>query len=229
MIVGRGLLAHAFKPHFGADDGVVVFASGVSNSLETRDSEFAREAALLRDVLATGPQRLVYFGSCGVTSAHDGLTPYMQHKKRMESIALSSPGGLVIRLPQVVGPTGNPHTLTNFLRDRIVAGEPFTVWANAQRNLIDICDIVDIASVLIRETGRDPRVIPVAARESLFMPQIVAIFERVLGRPARCSVIEAGSPMDIDTTTATEVGSRLGIDLGDGYAERVIRKYYACG
>ncbi|MHB1271812.1 MAG: NAD-dependent epimerase/dehydratase family protein [Rhodanobacter sp.] len=229
MIAGKGLLARAFEPHFGADASVVVFASGVSNSLETRSSEFSREDSLLRELLATRPRRFVYFGSCGVTAAQAELTPYMQHKKRMESIALSFAGSLVIRLPQVVGPTDNPHTLTNFIRDRIVSGEQFMVWANAERNLIDICDVVGIASILIRETGQGPRVTPIAAKKSLLMPQIVGIFERVLGKPACCSTIEAGSRMDIDTTTATAVGSRLGIDLGDGYIERVIRKYYARG
>jgi nucleoside-diphosphate-sugar epimerase len=223
------MLARAFEPHFGSNDEVVVFASGVSNSLETRSSEFAREEALLRAWLATGPGRLVYFGSCGVTAPQASLTPYMRHKQRMESIALSRAGSLVVRLPQVVGPSGNPHTLTNFIRDRIVSGEHFTVWANAERNLIDICDIVGIATVLIREGGENPRVIPIAARKPLLMPQIVAIFERVLGRPADCSIIAAGAPMDIDTAVADSVASRLGIDLGDGYVERVIRKYYACG
>jgi len=222
-------MARAFEPQFGSDDGVVVFASGVSNSLETRSTEFAREDALLREWLATRPRRFIYFSSCGVTAPQASLTPYMRHKKRMESIALSHAGSLVIRLPQVVGPTDNPHTLGNFVRDRIVSGEHFTVWAKAERNLIDICDIVDIATNLIRGTGENPRVIPIAARKSLLMPQIVALFERALGRPAHCSIIEAGSPMDIDTTTACAVGLRLGIDLGDGYIERIIRKYYARG
>jgi hypothetical protein len=114
VIVGNGLLARAFEPHFGMDPDVIVFASGVSNSMETRSSEFARERTLLRQSLAAGARRLLYFGSCGVASAEAGSTPYMVHKESMESLVLSSPGGLVLRLPQVVGITQKHPTINQF-------------------------------------------------------------------------------------------------------------------
>lgn len=227
MIVGKGLLAHAFEPYFGASADVLVFASGVSNSLETRDEEFAREHALLCQSLASHARRLVYFGSCGVTTAEAELTAYMKHKKRMESLVLAEPGGLVLRLPQVVGHTGNYHTLTNFLRDRISSGEHFSVWSHAERNLIDIDDIAAIGAALATEITREPTAISIAAERSLPMREIVKIFERVLGKPANYSLVDKGAAMDIDTTRIREVSTRLGIHLGDGYIERVVRKYYA--
>jgi nucleoside-diphosphate-sugar epimerase len=156
MIVGKGLLAKAFEQRFGDNRDVVVFASGVSNSLETRPSEFAREETLLRELLARRACRFVYFGSCGAAADEPKLTAYMRHKRAMESLVLSAPQGLVLRLPQVVSRAENPHTLTNFLRDHIVAGEHFTVWARAERNLIDIDDIVSIAIHLIQELPKEP-------------------------------------------------------------------------
>lgn len=227
MIVGKGLLARAFEPHFGKDFGVVVFASGVSNSLETRASEFAREQTLLRQLLSSETRRFVYFGSCGVTAAEPDLTPYMKHKRAMESLVLSAPHGLVLRLPQVVGRTENHHTLTNFLRDHIVSGEHFTVWAHAERNLIDIDDIVKIGVRLAEQLPTKATVVSIAAIRSLRMPEIVRIFERVLGRTANCSYVEKGVPMVIDTDIVESLSAKLGIDLGDGYIEGVIAKYYA--
>lgn len=227
MIVGKGLLAHAFEPCFGKNPDIVIFASGVSNSLETRSDEFAREAALLRQRLDTEARRFVYFSSCGVTGAESELTPYMRHKRSMESLVLSASHGLVLRLPQVVGRTENHHTLTNFLRDHIVSGEHFTVWAHAERNLIDIDDIVKIGVRLAEELPTEATVVSIAAARSMLMPEIVGIFERVLGNTANCSYVEKGMPMIIDTTVAEILSARLGIDLGDGYIERVIAKYYA--
>ena len=228
MIIGKGLLARAFEPHFGKDPETVIFASGVSNSLETRGSEFAREHSLLRQLQADVAKRLVYFGSCGVTVEVGELTPYMKHKKLMESLVLSSAGGLVLRLPQVVGAMGNPNTLSNFIHDRIVSGEHFTVWAHAERNLIDIDDLVAIGTILITEMDdRSASVVSIAARKSMLMTEIVKIFERVHGKPANYSIVEKGDPLKIDTKKAAETGAHLGIDLGDGYIERVIRKYYA--
>jgi len=208
VIIGKGLLARSFEPHFGKDPETVIFASGVSNSLETRSSEFEREHSLLRELQSGDPKRLVYFGSCGVTVENGELTPYMKHKRLMESLVLSSAGGLVLRLPQVVGAMGNPNTLSNFIHDRIESGEHFTVWAHAERNLIDIDDLI-------------------AARNSMSMIEIVKVFERVHGKSANYSIVDKGDPLKIDTTKAMEIGARLGIDLGDGYIERVIRKYYA--
>lgn len=227
MIVGKGLLARAFGSDFGDDPDVVIFASGVSNSLETRPEEFAREAALLRTLVDGDVKRLVYFGSCGATAPESELTPYMRHKRAMESLVLAAPHGLVLRLPQVVGHTGNSHTLTNFLRNHIVSGERFTVWARAERNLIDIDDIVRVGSWLATELPSKATAVSIAATHSLPMPRIVGIFERVLGRTANCTYVEQGAPMAIDTRMIESLAPRLGVDLGEGYIERVIDKYYA--
>jgi nucleoside-diphosphate-sugar epimerase len=226
VIVGNGLLARAFEPHFGTAPDVIVFASGVSNSMETRSNEFAREHMLLRQSLAVGARRLVYFGSCGVTSAEARSTPYMIHKESMEALVLSSTGGLVLRLPQVVGISKNTHTLTNFLHDRILSEEHFVVWARAERNLIDIDDIAAIGSALAMDAANHTLAVSIAAKQSMPMPEIVKIFERVHGKTANYSLIEKGGPLAIDTTIAVEVAERLGIDLGEGYIEKVIRKYY---
>lgn len=227
MIIGKGLLARAFEPHFGRDSSITVFASGVSNSLETRAVEFERERSLLRQLLDKASERFIYFGSCGVTAVAAELTPYMKHKQSMESLVLSSPNGLVLRLPQVVGKTDNHHTLTNFLRDRIVSGEHFTVWAHAERNLVDIDDIVSIGVTLATEAPLPSMVVSIAAMKSLLMPEIVKIFEHALKKSANYSIVDLGGPLEIDTTVASEISRRLGIDLGDGYIGSVINKYYA--
>lgn len=227
MIVGKGLLAQAFEPKFGATSNVVVFASGVSNSLETRVDEFTREELLLRQLLDHDAERFIYFGSCGAIAPESGLSPYMRHKRNMESLVLSAPHGLVLRLPQVVGRTKNPHTLTNFLRDRIVAGEHFMVWAQAERNLIDIDDIVSVGVRLAEDPLSAASAVSVAASRSMPMPEIVRIFERVLGKTANCSYVPKGTPMVIDTSLVENLSIQMGIDLGDGYMERLIRKYYA--
>ena len=47
MIIGNGLLAKAFIEYKNNDE-IVIFASGVSNSLEEKQSEFKRETDLLK-------------------------------------------------------------------------------------------------------------------------------------------------------------------------------------
>lgn len=226
MIVGTGLLARAFA-RYAENDDVVIFASGVSNSLEVNPSAFARERLLLDQAFTTNIRHLVYFGSCGVVSQdEEALSPYMRHKKRMEEHVIGHPGGMVLRLPQVVGKTGNPNTLTNFIRDRILADQAFTVWAKAERNLIDIDDIVAIGSTAIDHGLHLQSAINVAADSSTLVPKIVDIFEDVLQHEAHCIIEDKGDPLQIDSSHASSIANSLGIDLGSGYAERVIRKYY---
>lgn len=226
MIVGNGMLARAFARY--ADDGrVVVFASGVSNSGESDDAAFARERGLLDATAAAYPRaRIVYFSSCGVAAAGND-TPYMDHKRAMESRVLSLPDALVVRLPQVVGHTHNPHTLSNYLCNQIIEGNEFVVWSRSERNLVDIDHIVAITSELLETHEGSERVpVSIAALRSTPMPEIVAAFERVLRRRAHYRVEERGTPFPIDTTIAAEMAMRLGIDLGPRTTERTLRKYY---
>jgi len=226
VIVGRGLLARAFAPRFEHEPGIVVFASGVSNSAETDPAAFHREQGLLEQASAAATRRLVYFSSCGVAAGGEPATPYMQHKGRMEALVLACPGGLVLRLPQVVGRTENPHTLTNFLYRHIMAGAVFEIWSNAERNLIDVDDIVAIGSAMIDAKDVEGRVQSIAARESTPMPDLVGIFERTLGRKANCTLRPRGAPLRICSGEAQRLAGVLGLDLGAGYAERIIGKYY---
>jgi nucleoside-diphosphate-sugar epimerase len=224
VIIGSGLLAKSFASRYEDDRGTIIFASGVSNSLETRLEEFQRERNLLQQVLGSGNAKVVYFGSCAVGNDAEISSPYLQHKREMESIVLTSGRGLVLRLPQVIGRTGNPNTLGNFIRDSLLSGRHFSVWRNAERNLMDVDDIVRIAAVLIdRHRGNS---LSIASRHSIPMPQLVTLFERALGVRANFSMIEKGTPMSIDSKEALAVADEIGIDLATGYAEKVIRKYY---
>lgn len=225
MIIGSGLVARAFTPLFADDARTVIFASGVSNSSETDPAAFARERVMLEQCLAGDIDRLVYFGSCNVVNPLQD-SPYFQHKRAMEALVAAHPAGTVLRLPQVVGHTRNPNTLTNFLRDRILAGDPLTVWTRACRNLIDIDDVVRIAAQLLSGTGPVPKVASIASPWSLPMTEIVGLFESVLGRRAQIIAVDRGEEMRIDTALAERTARDIGLDFGPDYPLRVIHKYY---
>lgn len=144
----------------------------------------------------------------------------------MEEVILSREGTLIFRLPQVVGKTGNPSTLTNFICRHILEGRRFTVWTRAERNLIDVEDVARIATRLIESPVATERVISIATPHSIRMPEIVDTFERVLSRHALFDRVEKGDPLRIRSELAGSVAKELGIEFDSGYAERLIRKYY---
>lgn len=226
MIVGRGMVASAFLPYFKDEPEITVFASGVSNSRETREEEFLREEILLRQSLEAA-SRILYFGSCSVLDPEMAEKRYVHHKLQMEALVGRGTRQAIFRLPQVVGASPNPNLLTNFLYNKIRTGEHFNIWRNARRNLIDVEDVAAIVAHLVRTGDANQSIYNIACPFSLSVIDIVETFEFVLGQKAKYSVIEAGAGYAIDVPEVKRASADLGISFDHGYLERTVRKYYA--
>lgn len=228
MIVGKGLLAEAFRARYQDDESVIILASGVSNSSETDEGEFEREHELLQANLLRDHTRFVYFSSCVVGFDHLPPSPYVRHKARMEALVLDRPGGFVFRLPQVVGRTSNPNTLTNYLASHIIDGLDFTIYDGAERNLVDIDDIALIVPELLADPGNERRSTVIAARHPVAVTKLVSMLEELLGKRGRARIVPRREAFQVDATAAWKVADRLGLglDAGDHYARKVLQKYY---
>jgi nucleoside-diphosphate-sugar epimerase len=225
MVIGHGLIALAFMRYFGDDPDVIVFASGVSNSRETRAEEFFREKEKLNECILRG-KFTVYFSTCSVNDPSLFNTPYVTHKREMELLVSATNSYTVFRLPQVVGNTPNPHTLTNYLYQKIASRTPFELWSHARRNLIDVDDVATIVNYLVRNSLAEGITANIASPLSIPMIQLVNVFEQVLGETANYSLVDAGSTYPIDSSLAFEAARKSGVDFDECYVERLVRKYY---
>ena len=118
MIIGHGDIASVLLDR----DDRIYFASGVSNSREIRESEYEREVNLLLD--QDKYKRLVYFSSLSIFYSD---TRYTKHKRYMESLVRGNFGMWnVVRMGNITWGT-NPHTLINFIRDKIKKREPVII------------------------------------------------------------------------------------------------------
>jgi hypothetical protein len=72
MIIGNGSLANIFIEKFKDDENIIIFASGVSSSKETRESEFNREKELLLKTLY-GPYFVQDYSPNGYNITLSGL------------------------------------------------------------------------------------------------------------------------------------------------------------
>ena len=225
MIIGNGLIASACSRHFGDNQNVIAFASGVSNSRENRSEAFLREKQMLIEALRR-PQMLLYFSTCSVEDPELRNTAYVVHKLEMEALVQSAADYSIFRLPQVVGKAPNPNTLTNFICQKILDGTHFQVWRHAKRNLIDVEDVALICSYLVQSSRANNRIVSIASPFDVSVTQLVSIFELVLGVKANYSFIEAGGTYLIDTSVAFDVARKIGLNFSDVYVERLIRKYY---
>jgi len=227
MIIGNGLLAQAFASFFLHDPDVLVFASGVSNSRETRAEAFARERAMLSEALERD-RFTVYFSTCSVHDPELSSSPYVRHKLELESLVRERASrSAVFRLPQVVGHTPNPFTLTNYLYRQISTGQPFQVWLNARRNLIDVAEVAAIAAELIAGHERDNLTTNIACPFSTRIIDLVRVFEQALDVRAVYDTVDAGAGYELDTGAAMHAAAAVGIDFDDRYVANLIHKYYA--
>ena len=111
MIIGHGDIASVLTDRGDR----IYFASGVSNSRETRESEYEREIVLLGSFRDTS-KRFVYFSSLCVFYSD---TRYARHKMNMENLVRRwFSKYTIIRVGNITWGT-NPHTLINFIRNQI--------------------------------------------------------------------------------------------------------------
>ena len=116
MIIGHGDIASVVSKKDSKN--YLYFASGVSNSQETRESEYQREKDLLMKQDKT--QHIIYFSSLSIFYAN---TRYTRHKIEMEELIKKHfKHNTIFRLGNITWGK-NPHTLINFLRDKIKRGE----------------------------------------------------------------------------------------------------------
>ena len=141
MIIGNGLIANSLK-NIDSED-LVFFASGVSNSLENKSSEFERDFSLLKATLENNrTAKFIYFSTLSINDQSKQDSLYVLHKKEIENyIKNYAENYLILRIGNIVGKGGNPNTLFNFLNTQITNDRQFVVHSNARRLLIDIDDI----------------------------------------------------------------------------------------
>lgn len=228
MIIGSGLLARSFEKYFGSKSDVCIYAAGVSNSGCNDTTEFNRERLRLIDALDRYSQSdlFVYFSTCSVYDSLSVSSAYVQHKLSMEKLVSSHFRYFVARLPQVAGNTPNPHTLLNYIFNRISRSEKILIWKNARRNIIDVDDVVSIVSKLVNEDGLRGECVNVANFEDISMLTIIEIMEKIVGKQGVCDLLDCGGGYSIDTTRIHDVVKRCGISFDQNYTERVIQKYY---
>jgi len=225
MIIGRGLLARAMASLAGNND-VVIFASGVSDSGERDPAEFAREEKLIRETLSRNSGKLfVYFSTCSIADPESNRTPYVQHKLRMEhAITSQARRYLIFRLPQLVGKGGNPATLINYLYERILHGQPFDLWVNAVRHVIDVDDVARVVEHGVKGGIEYNTIVEVASRPYTSR-EIVHALETITGKQAICREVERGSSYTLNSAIPSAQMERLGISFGPDYLDRTLKKY----
>ncbi|RXK60020.1 hypothetical protein ESA94_13310 [Lacibacter luteus] len=227
MIIGNGMLASAMRS-IDRDD-VLFFCSGVSNSSEIDDKPFLREETLLQEYLHTD-RKLIYFSSYFVNFEVFLTKEYYQHKLRLEKFITSRFKNFTIyRLPQVVGHSNNPATLTNFIYNKIVSNETIPVFINSKRNLLDIETVKRVIEYINTENLLRNKTVNLISTINYDIETIISAIEFFTKKKALKKLI-VNSENDFPILLEAEIlqiFSDLEIVFDESYLEKIIKTYYA--
>ncbi|MBP6311362.1 MAG: NAD-dependent epimerase/dehydratase family protein [Flavobacteriales bacterium] len=226
MLIGSGMLANAFSA-FEKDPEVCIFASGVSRSSETGPSAFLRELNLLSE--QDSALHLVYFSTCSLYDPTLQNSPYILHKRNAEQLITERFGSnLIVRLPNMIGNTRNPNTLTNFLRDRILRNEHFEVFRNATRYLLDVDDIVEDLSPIIAARNGPASTLDVCGSSPIKLPLLVEMMEKILDHKGDHDLVDKGQPYQVDNSKFLDlIHPERSMRYEDQDLFSTLSKYYA--
>ena len=225
MVRGCGLMASAFVNDYENDNNFIIFAAGVSNSLETNISEFKREEDLLiKTLLENKDKHIVYFST--FTDSNIEKRMYAEHKLNMEMLI----GGLknnytILKLPQVIGYGGNKNTLVNFIVNKLKNDEEISVYENTYKSLIDVEDVKGIVDILLKEWKDKNTYVEIPFVEKLQVYQIVNLLAKQLNVEAKIKFVDSGINDFPELSLASNaLLNHLNI-VPEGYTERIIKKY----
>lgn len=225
MVVGSGMIAKALS-RYAPDPEVTVFASGVSNSMETDPAAYARERKLLEPYLHQSAT-LVYFSTSSLDDPALKKSAYVQHKIAVEQhIAATAKRYLILRLPNVVGQTNNPHTIFNAFKKKLLQGEEITVFTKACRYLLDAEDLDMLLRLLLDADLPKGMVLNLSYNNRMSIPEMVHMMAEELGVTPRVKAVEKGGCYAVENKTITQVFTKAGKKIpGREINRELIRKY----
>jgi UDP-2-acetamido-2,6-beta-L-arabino-hexul-4-ose reductase len=227
MVIGNGLIARGFN-EYSTNNGVVIFASGVSNSTNTDFAAFDREQKLLANTLANNKEKkIVYFSTCSIYDPSLQNSAYVHHKLAMENIiAKTHSDYLIFRISNLAGNTDNPHTVLNFFIQHILNDTSFYVWAKASRNIIDMSDALSICRHIINNDLFHNQAVNIANPVNYPVLEIVETIENYFGKKGNYVLIDKESNPIIDIKPIEKIIKSLAINFDRNYLERTIKKYF---
>ncbi len=226
MILGKGMLAKVFNKY--DQDNIIFFCSGVSNSQEENSTAFKREKKLI-DSFKDCDQKLIYFSSYFVNFENYLSKRYYQHKLEMEQLIQEYIKNYTIyRLPQVVGRSENPNTLTNFLAARIKGNEQLPIYNHAVRNVIDLDTVATVVNYANENRLFECQTVNLITPQNYQVSEIVQVLEKILGETASKINIES-EEAGFDILLSNEmkdVYQKLHLYFDKTYLINLMEKYY---
>jgi len=226
MVVGNGMLASRFSNYI--NDEKIIFASGVSNSKNSKEENFQRELSLLNKIIEDNPGKpIVYFSTCSIDDNDLKSSPYVLHKIAAENlIQEKAEKFFIFRISNIAGVSNNPYTVLNYFIFNILQNHPLVIWKNAYRNIIGIDDVYIIANEILQNDLHSNEIVNIANPFNYSVPFIMRTIEKHLGKKAVYTEIDRGVNYHIDISEIIPVIDKYNIRFTDDYLSLLLKRYY---
>jgi len=226
-VIGSGVIANRFAD-YSLQSKYLLFAGRVNDSGIMDESVIQNEELNVKAALSVLSDRtFLYFSSCDVLDMIQ--TPYGQQKVRIETLIQNSTKNYIIfRVPQVLGLSVSKSNLNMpFLVDAIFNRKPFDLERNACQNLIDIDDVHEIVSEILRRDICHNKIINIASPNQTSVLQLIEEIEGFLGIKSNYVVIDSTSTSSaIDISDIYPIINSLNIEFNDNYIKSALNKYF---
>jgi len=225
MIIGKGMIAKAFDLYKKNQD-IVIFASGVSNSLEENIKCFEREEALLKKtILENKSATFVYFSTCSIMDESVNQKKYVTHKLKMEHVIQDKVRNFhVFRLPQVVG-YGNDSIFINFLFNSVIKNRTIDIFNRSSRNLIGIEDVFYICNYIIQQNLFKNEITNIASPYNMKVLDIVFRIEKITSKTLKKKIHDIGYSYNICIDKLISLNREFEI-FSDDYIDNLLSDFY---
>ena len=222
FIVGSGFIANKFKKYsyFLKKNNVIIYASGISNSQETNKKNLKREISLVNKFCNKNSKKMVYISTCSINDFSRNKSKYVKNKIIIENIIKRKMNDyIIVRLPEVVGYSNNPNTLTNFFFNKVYRNKPFVIYKNTRRNIIDIDDAVKNCIKIIKSNKYKNKTISLLNKRFYTPMNIIKVFERIINKKAQFQIVVINKKKWISK-------NNYYIKSNKDYLSKVLKKYY---
>ena len=221
QVVGSGFLASKFKKYLKTIDSynLVIYAAGISNSLERKNKELNKEIIKIKQFLKKNKKKILYISTYSINDNSRKSKPYVKNKIKIEKLIKSKSNKyLIIRLPEIIGKNKNSNTLTNFFFKKIINNESFSLYKNTKRNLLDVDDAVKNCIKLFKVLDNN-QVINLLNKRFYTPIQIVKMFEKILNKKAIYKYKYIKKNYD-------SLQKNFYIKTNDNYLSKILKRHY---
>jgi nucleoside-diphosphate-sugar epimerase len=230
VIEGSGFLAKKFRKYspFLKRHNVIIYAAGVSNSLEKNSKKFEKELLRFKNFCNINNKKLVYISTYSIFDKSRNKNKYIKNKLKIENIIKKKISEyIIVRFPEVVGFSKNPNTLTNYFFKNIKNKKKFIVFKNVKRNVIDVDDAIKICLYFIKTYKEKNKVINILNKKFYQPIKILKLFEIILKTNSNYSVVKKKREnWKIVNSLNSKIEKKLKIKFNDQYLIKTLKKYY---